>query len=129
MQEACQSPDSVGNSTPGGSPGYPLLRHPLDPVADQPDGPLVDDVRGDVRHAAEAEAGHPVVDHRPVRVAGHQDPRVLQLELALTGLHADDTQILQWQRGEQLELGVPAAPLAVAVTAVRVEVSPGAGVD
>ena len=88
---------------------------------------VIDDVRRDVRHAAQAEPRHAVVDHRPLRVARHQDARVLQVERPLPRLDVDDAEFLQRQRGQQLELGVAAAPLAVAVAAVGVQVRRGPG--
>jgi len=45
---------------------------------------------------------------------------ILQIEGALARLGADHPEILHRQRREQLELGVAAAPLAVAVATVGV---------
>ena len=58
---------------------------------------LVHHVRRDVRHPAQAEPRHPVVDQRPLRVARHEQPRVLQLEVALARLHVDDARLLERQ--------------------------------
>lgn len=95
-----------------------LLRESRDPVMDQLDRLLVDDRGRDVRHPAEAELRHAVVDHRPIRVAGDEDFGILQAELPLAETGADDAQFVQGHGRQQLELGVAAAPLHVAVRAV-----------
>jgi len=58
--------------------------------------------------------------HRPFGIAGHKDARIVEFEGPLTGASADRSGFADVEVGEQLELGVSAAPFAVAVGAVGV---------
>ena len=64
-----------------------------------------------------------------LRVARRQQACILQFELAMPGF-TFAMPVSFKDRGEQkLELRIPAAPLAVAVTAIRVQIRSSAGVQ
>ena len=76
-------------------------------------------------HAAEAFEFHAFQDQGAVRFAGGEDARVGELEGALTRARVDGQGLRERDRRLQLELGVAAAPFAVAVGAVGVQVGAG----
>ena len=106
------------------TPSKALPRHLLDPFPDQLRRLLVHDVGGDVRHAAQPEFAHAVKQQGPLRLARNEDARALQIERALTRKGAERSGLLERQRGQELEVADAAAPLAVAVAAIGVQIRP-----
>ena len=96
-----------------------------DPVVNQPQAALVDDRGSEARHPAGADLGHAVKQDRSIRIAGRQDARVRDVKGSLSRTDADDSYLRQIERGQQLEIGVAAAPLAMTVRAVGVQIRAG----
>src|SRR5437588_9478368 len=96
---------------------------------DQFDRRLINDIRGDVRHSAQAELLHAEQDDRAIRLAGDEQTGVLDVETAVGRQDINNAGVLEVERGEELEIGVAAAPLHVAMRTVRMQVSTGTQVQ
>ena len=59
-------------------------------------------------HAAQAQHGHAMGNDGAVRVPRDHQPRLIQVEAAMSGDGFDDTGLLQRHGADQLEIGVAA---------------------
>ena len=121
-----QSRQDIGSSVSHAFGFRPVDRRQLlDPVVNQPQAALVRDRRTDARHPSRADLCHAVKQDGPVRISRRQKARVRYVECPLSRTDADGSRVAHVERRQQLELGVSAAPLAMAVRAVGVQIRPG----
>ena len=71
-------------------------------------------------HAAQTEFAHAMMDDRTARVAGDDQPRVVEPEIAVPRADAQHPGLGQRLGREKLKLGVSAAPFAMTVGTVGV---------
>ena len=100
------------------------IRHPRDPLMNHVERLLVHDPRADARHPRAAERRDPVIEHRPLGLAGGDDHRVGDPERPLHGPAADGLGVLELVPVCQLDEGVAAAVGDVADRAVDVQIGP-----
>src|SRR5262245_19571852 len=96
-----------------------------DPVVQKLYALLVDDAGSHARHAARADGADAVEARRAIRIARGDDLRTGDVERVLAGAHVDDAHLPDFPGCDDLELGVPATPAAMAVAAVGVEIRAG----
>src|SRR5262249_44214453 len=67
---------------------------------------------------------HAVVNQGTLRFAGNQESWLFQIESPVSRPYIDRARVLERQGGQQLEIGIAAAPLAMAVAAIGMKISP-----
>ena len=100
-----------------------------DPVVDQSQPAVVDDLRTDVRHPSGTHRRHPVEQGGAEGIAGRDHPRVRNAKPALRWLHAHRPHVAEREVDVEMEVRHAAAAEAMARRAVDVEIGTGTGLE
>ena len=105
-----------------------MPRQLFDPIVEQLDRRLIDELRADVRHPAMPRLGHSEIEHRAIGIAWGDDLSVADAESALFG-RGEQFRFGQRDLGSQLDLGCASRAELMAVGAVHLQIRPRPAIE